>query len=472
MIFKTYFDKVNTIIENSELNVGISPIAKLTYGTDVSRILLHFDEEKLSQLKSEKYLSDLTKCKHYLNITNSGKLDEDGYLSVKHINNVTSTEYLSRAASFDLIFFAIPMDWDGGNGYDFKEGVNGESLISTNGATWNRCRNGAFWNEAGVYCNGTLSLEYDKFSSPEGSGIIIARQHFNTGNENIRVDITSFINAILNEEIPNYGIGVAFSPVLEASPLETPKYISFFTHKTNTFFEPYIETIQTDTIVDDRNNFFLDKNNKLYLYCNIGQKLDNLDELPVCKINNIAYPVKQASKGIYYIEINLSSRDYKAKTMLYDIWSNIKYNGVEMDDVELDFVLKPQSMFFNMGSSIINGEKYIPELYGIKDYEVIQRGDIRKLNFIARIPYTKEKFALVDNMEIRIYVKDGDNEFDVISYDKIDRSFSENFYLIDTSTLLPHDYFVDIKVKVDQQEIIHHNILKFKIVNNLTEKYK
>ena len=158
--------------------------------------------------------------------------------------------------------------------------------------------------------------------------------------------------------------------------------------------------------------------------------------------------------------------------MLYDIWSNIKYNGVEMDDVELDFVLKPQSMFFNMGSSIINGEKQIPELYGIKDYEVIQRGDIRKLNFIARIPYTKEKFALVDNMEIRIYVKDGDNEFDVISYDKIDRSFSENFYLIDTSTLLPHDYFVDIKVKVDQQEIIHHNILKFKIVNNLTEKYK
>ena len=134
---------------------------------------MYYSIKKLLQLKSEKYLSDLTKCKHYLNITNSGKLDEDGYLSVKHINNVTSTEYLSRAASFDLIFFAIPMDWDGGNGYDFKEGVNGESLISTNGATWNRCRNGAFWNEAGVYCNGTLSLEYDKFSSPEGSGIIM-----------------------------------------------------------------------------------------------------------------------------------------------------------------------------------------------------------------------------------------------------------------------------------------------------------
>ena len=54
MIFKTYFDKVNTIIENSELNVGISPIAKMVYGTDVSRILLHFNEEKLLQLKSEK----------------------------------------------------------------------------------------------------------------------------------------------------------------------------------------------------------------------------------------------------------------------------------------------------------------------------------------------------------------------------------------------------------------------------------
>jgi hypothetical protein len=75
-------------------------------------------------------------------------------------------------------------------------------------------------------------------------------------------------------------------------------------------------------------------------------------------------------------------------------------------------------------------------------------------------------------MELRLYVKDGNDEIDVISYDKINQTFNENYYLIDTSTLIPNHYFIDVKVKVDQEEIIHHNIVNFKIVNNLTEKYK
>ena len=35
---------------------------------------------------------------------------------------------------------------------------------------------------------------------------------------------------------------------------------------TNTYYEPYVETIIDDTITDDRNYFYLNKANSLYLY--------------------------------------------------------------------------------------------------------------------------------------------------------------------------------------------------------------
>ena len=48
---------------------------------------------------------------------------------------------------------------------------------------------------------------------------------------------------------------------------------------------------------------------------------------------------KQATKGIYYVDVNLSSEEYESDTMIYDVWSNIKYKGKELKDVELSFVI-------------------------------------------------------------------------------------------------------------------------------------
>ena len=60
-------------------------------------------------------------------------------------------------------------------------------------------------------------------------------------------------------------------------------------------------------VLDDRNKFFLNSNNKLYFFvCDNGEYL-NLDETPKCNVEGISYEVKQQSKGIYYIDINLST---------------------------------------------------------------------------------------------------------------------------------------------------------------------
>ena len=109
---------------------------------------------------------------------------------------------------------------------------------------------------------------------------------------------------------------------------------------------------------------------------------------------------------------------------------------------------------------------------GIKEREQIRRGDIRKLVITARPNYSTNITQLIDFMDIRVYVKDGTSEIDVISWDKVNKSFSENFYIIDTNILIPQRYYVDVKITYGMNSIVHHDVLSFDIVNNLNNKYE
>jgi hypothetical protein len=54
--------------------------------------------------------------------------------------------------------------------------------------------------------------------------------------------------------------------------------LRFFTKYTQTFWEPYLETIFDDTIDDNRENFFIDVPRKLYLYVDHMSNRFDLDE--------------------------------------------------------------------------------------------------------------------------------------------------------------------------------------------------
>ena len=166
-----------------------------------------------------------------------------------------------------------------------------------------------------------------------------------------------------------------------------------------------------------------------------------------------------------------SSKDREDDTMLYDTWSNIKYKGSELDDVELDFVLKKSATWFNIGTSVSNQARFTVTTAGINEREQIRRGDIRKLTVICRTDYTQNEVQLIDGIDIRVYVKDGTREVDVIEWDKVDKTFLENSYVIDTNILMPQRYHVDIRITYGMESIIHHDILSFNVVDILNNKY-
>lgn len=483
MIYRTYIEKFNTIIEGKELNCGINPVAELNYGNIVTRMLLYFDVCHLRNLYLSKTTPNLNKFKHVLKITNCGSID----MTQLHLGKISDIDddIQIRASSFDLIFFLIPKEWDGGKGFDYKytwfnqgyfneyipDKTDTKKLISIDGSNWYQAKNGDKWDEEGIFSNETLSKEYDKFSAQEES-IIIGRQHFDIGCENINIDITQIVNKFITSELNNFGIGVAFSPALENIHDGRNNYVGFVTHKTHTFFEPFLESTYNDVIKDDRNEFFLNKNNRLYLFCTEGGCLTDLDVLPICTVDEKDYNVVHQSNGIYYAEINLSSEDYQPNTILYDIWSNIIVNGRHLEDVELEFVAKNSNQWLNISDTITRTHRYIPSISGIKNNETIYRGDIRKINILCRVPYTYNQAALLDNIELRLYTLDGERELDVITFDKVNRTKDENFYLLDTNMLIPHTYYVDVKVKYYNSEIIiHRKLLEFTIVNNINDKY-
>lgn len=502
MIYKTYIEKVNTIIKDSHINTSLNPVSELVYGKNITRILLYFDHKKIKEMMEDGTMPDKSKITHRLKITNAGSID---FTSLHNVNSSSINGCISkRASSFDVIFFLIPKIWDAGKGfdytisefqsdfYDLKNDWFGNRLVSTDGCNWYNRRNGLEWDEEGVYSNETLTADYEKYGSEEGSSIIIGRQRFEVGNENIDLDITDVVNKFVSGELENYGIGIAFTPELERTGDAKnsinnliENYVGWFTNKTNTFFEPYVETQYHDYIDDDRANFILGKNNKLYLYCNIGSNLENLDELPVVTIkdsneeivkdangnelNNVE--AKQYSKGVYYIDLNISQFDREADTMLFDTWSNIKYKGTELSPVELDFTLKNVNMFFNISNKLEVNNRFIPNVSGINDCEEIKRGDLRKLKINARVEYGTNNYELISGMESRVYIKDGTRELDVFKWEPVNKTFLENYIMMDTSILIPQRYYVDIKIKYGMEEIIHHDVLHFDIVDDLNNKY-
>ena len=498
MVYKTYISKFNTIISGSKLNTGLNPIAELVYGHDtvVSRILMYFDHNKVKELMGNGSMVDISKMKHTLHITNAGSIDFT-QLHQKETSSINSRTKI-RATSFDIIFFLIPKPWDRGKGFDYsrnfinmdfycqkKVNIDPERLVSEDGCNWFQRMNGLKWDEPGVYSNDKLSEEYDKFSAGEES-IVIGRQHFDVGNENINLDITDVFNKFLYGDLENYGIGMAFSPMLEISDSEYENYIGFLTDKTNTFFEPFVETRYDDQVLDDRANFVLGKRNRLYLYCTIGDHLEDLSLNPTVTIRNGEGEIirdatgremtwimsKRQSKGVYYIDFKLSRSDFEPNTMLYDSWTNIQYQGTLLDDVELDFVIKESANYFNIGNSLSTTDvTFSPTIAGIKEKEQLYRGDIRKLVIQAKPSYTNNTVQLLDSMDIRLYVKDGTREIDVIEWDKVNKAFLDNYYVIDTNILIPQRYFVDVRIKYGMNSIIHHDVLQFDIVDDLNNKY-
>lgn len=467
MIIRTFITKSNTIVENSKHNFGLNPVCALHYGSTISRFLVYFDINNIIEHYTNGDISIGDNVVHKLKMYNCGSIDRKRFNET--INGFCGTGERKRAVSFEVIAFRVPCDWDKGIGFDSSLDfwLIGDNCVSDDASSWDFAYNGKVWpNGGGVYTNDFLGKEYVKFENGEDS-VIIGRQKFDFGNENLEIDITKYINDVIDGKIQNNGICIAFSPLTETIEMGQVQYVGFFNENTNTFFQPYVESVCNKRIIDNRFNFVLGRENKLLFICNLGGKLANLDEIPTCTINGMEYPVKQLKKGVYEATVKVGLNEFEPDSILYDNWGNIKVSGVSFDDVELEFVVNKAETFFSFGKAIRNKKSYSPLVSGVNMMEEINRGEIRNVSVYFKEEYTNNTYEIVEDTKYRIYVKDGSKEIDVMS-DNVEQIEDFNTFTINTNELLPNVYYVDLFIKHNGETRVFKNVLEFKVVNNST----
>lgn len=481
IVTRTFLDKANTIIRGNAANTGINPVLELNYGPMLTRGLIHFDTSLLKCRVEDGVYPDMNKLRHVLHMTNAASFDVD--MMTREIS-CHDSQFISdkeRATSFAIILFLIPEDWDNGRGFDYTLDLfnTNKRAVSTEGSNWYCSKSHIPWmNGEGIYSTEQLSQELDLFTSKSGnkSDIIIAYERFDYGNENISIDITETVNKFITGELPNYGIGIAYSPMYEnLTDVELTQYVGFFTQYSHSFYHPYVLTTYNDRIRDDRNRFSLDGDNELYFYANVGGNFVNLDNVPTCTIDGKTYPVELTTRGIYRAKVNLSSIDHEPNVMMYDVWSNISYNGRAIPDVEMQFATKPSDTQFSFGmlpTSHDNryNKEYIPSIYGISDRERVPQGDIRKVNVECRVPYTSDVIADTDGVDYRIYIDSDGKQIEVIDWTQVDRDTNTSYFLLDTEGFVPFRYYVDVRVKKAGTIKVFTKLLTFDIVNDITEE--
>ena len=486
-INNSYFSRNNTIVYQNYVNTGRNPVMQLYYGDGgisvpigYSRFIFDLDLTLLREKFADGTISlnCSTGMTHTLKMTNTSTFDIE-------LLNTSMPDGSMRATSFDLILFRIPpvdfnpnqpQYWDEGVGYDFTDvgdplGPNREfSVRPSNYYQRTTIKN---WQVPGIYNN------RNQGPVPFSALTILDIQHFEFGNENIEFDMTNEINQLLTGSFVNpAGWGIAYLPDVENLSGTTGSYsVGFFTRHTQTFYEPYLLTTYDDLIDDDRNNFTLNKANKLYLYIYEDGEFKNLDQnplvsiadsggVPIAGLQNLQSCLR--TKGVYEITIPALT-GYKTPCMFTDTWSNLKLGGFNLPNQINEFTVYPMKKSIQIGTNTNDPAQYGFSYYGIKQNEYIYNTEIRKVGVIIKQAYTTSKQLPNVDGQYRVYVREGTTEVNVQDWTNLNRTPNEYYFIFDTRDKIPNEYFIDIKVTTSGQVNVYKQQINFLIVNQKEE---
>jgi hypothetical protein len=398
-----------------------------------------------------------------------------------------------RATSFDLILFRIPktsgdtgnpQEWDEGVGYDYNDfnlaknsAVGGSAPLtyvdsraySTRPSNWYQTTTITNWSQPGVYNNKNLGVV-------NYSGLtIIARQHFELGNEDLDMNMTDEINGVLDGSITGVtGWGIAYLPEIENITGMTESYsVAFFSRHTQTFYQPYLLTNYNDLIQDDRNQFLKSQTNKLYLYIYQNGDFVNLDNNPTVRIEDRngdavigmgALTTCLRTKGVYEVIV---PNGFTGATpcQYYDVWSGLTINGQSIQNVTNQFVLQEYKAGIQIGTLSKEPQKFGFDFYGILQNEQILNSDIRKVGVTIKKAYTAQQPLDGVSVFYRVYVKEGTTEVQVQDWTPVNRTPNEYYFMFDMRDKIPNEYFVDIQVNTSGEKDTYKKQLTFQIVN-------
>ena len=278
-----------------------------TSSAELSRVITQFDVDSIS--------SDRT----------AGTVPASGSVNFYlRLYNAQTSKTVPR--NFDLVVSAVSRSWSEGDGLDLE---NYKDLGKSN---WISASSTTAWTAEGG----------DYHTSPT------FKQTFETGLENLELDVTSLVEEWMDGTKANYGFGVQLTSSQEASSSAnlggvTSSYYTkrFFARGTQYFFKkPVIEARWNSSTQDDRGDFYMssslapadDNLNTLYLYNYVRGQLTNIPAIGSGEVYVDLYETLggtaltqvletpatggYVSVGVYSCSVGLTG----TYSTLYDVW--------------------------------------------------------------------------------------------------------------------------------------------------------
>jgi hypothetical protein len=459
-IFRSYYSKNNTLINSNTTNNGQNPVTEIAYGSPeaiISRFIFDVDLSNLLNKIDNGFIipNNLT---HILHMTNTIAY------APQYVGKKSYSTSIDRANSFELELFNINEDWDEGSGYDFFLGNYVPLNLTEQASNWKYRKTDILWSTEGIYESGVTQ--------------IFGSQTFDKGSEMLSIDVTDYINQRLfnsgtTYSGDSYGLGLKFIDNLEEINTLNTQAVAFHAKNTNTWYEPYIETIIDDSIIDDRNYFYQNKDNYLYLYVNIGGANQNIivnnviiydnDDNVVTTISGDS--VINVKKGVYKILLNIDSEIYPDSVLFKDEW-NMNINGRNTQHIGEFYLISDVNYYSFNQSNNINFDNYYFYFWGISEKEKISAGNVRKVNLTIKELYPNQNNFIPLDIEYRIFTTIADKyEIDVVPFTSVDRTCYGYEFNIDTSWLIPQDYKLQIRMK-NGNYFENKQTLSFTIISN------
>jgi hypothetical protein len=283
--------------------------------TQKARILVQFPIEQISGSRASGSIPDTGGVSFYLKLSN-----------VQHPETLPKNYY----ATID----PASGSWDEGYGLDLENySDKGQSGSIGYGANW-KYRSTTDYPYVWTLEGGDLSVGYQKTF------------HFDTGLEDLEVDVTDIIEAQISGVIPNNGFLVRLQTPYEDGTNQITYYTKRFSARSSEYFYkvPALEARWEAVVKDDRGNFHYstpnlsttDNNQNIYFYNRVNGVLKDIPSAVVPLVNiysengAILTGSIQSTKvaaGTYKAIVNITGT---SEETLSDVWysgSNAYYTG-------------------------------------------------------------------------------------------------------------------------------------------------
>lgn len=404
-----------------------------------SRILIKFD------------LSEVTKM-HNDGIIDVGNNSFKAYLKLHDIYGGQNTPN-----NFKIIAFPLSKSFDEGNGYDV---VNYSDVGQTNWITASY-NNGIVseWNEPGANSSGSLGdVNIDVIVSGTIPGLndpisFSSEMYFETGEEDLILDVTNFVSASSMNLIDNHGFLVALSGTYEKN--SKSYFVKRFASRNtlNSAIRPKLILNFDDSILDNHQNFEFDTSGSLYLHNFSRGNLTNLiSGSSGTSVTGENCMILKIQTGSFSKQFDVS-QIIRGNTRISGIYSS-SFAISSFDESLYDHIQSSGSITFNeIWSNEQETVTYLSSSFTIKqtNRNIINLGEQR---FVTRILNLKHRYKNDEKVRLRVFVESADRELVLrkTPYETPSELFNNMYYRIrdfdsgdilvpfsETATKLSHD---------------------------------